>query len=44
MSYEMKHEDVIPIRIRRHDKKQHGTQVDGIEKIIAAVFAESTAC
>jgi hypothetical protein len=36
-------EDVIPVRIRRHDKKQHGTQVDDIEKIIAVVFAVSTA-
>jgi hypothetical protein len=43
MGYEMKHEDVIPIRIRRHDKKQHGMQMDDLEKIIAVVSAVSTA-
>jgi hypothetical protein len=43
MGHEMKDEGVIPIRIRCLDKKQHGTQVDEIENIIAVVFAESTA-
>jgi hypothetical protein len=43
MAYEMKDEDVIRIRITRHDKKQHARQVDEIENIIAVVFAESTA-
>jgi hypothetical protein len=43
MGCEMKHEETMPIRIRRHDKTQHGTQVGDIENIIASVFVESTA-
>lgn len=42
-SCEMKQGDVIPIRMRRPDERQHGTQVGDIENIIVGVFGESTA-
>ena len=37
-------EDVMPIHLRRHDKKQQGAQASDVEGIIAGVFAISTAC
>jgi hypothetical protein len=39
----MKQGDVVPIRVRRYDNKQPGTQVDDSENIIAEVLAESMA-
>lgn len=40
----MEQEDLMPIRIRRHDVKRQETQVVGTEEIIAARLAVSTAC
>jgi len=34
----------MPIRIRSQDNKRHEAQIADIERIIAVMFTESTAC
>jgi hypothetical protein len=43
MCFEKEPGDVIPIRLRRHDKKPPGAQADDLENIIAGLSANSMA-